>query len=110
VGESYDQGVVRERSESDRELSKLRQTADLTIRRVIANFDARASLDVAFDAAYPFAENPLGRQVWAEALRRLAPLIRTVAESYGRHGKYHSQSGLHTTIHARRKYGSSLYY
>ena len=54
------------------ERSTLLQTADVIIRRVLADADSTTDLADALNKAYPFGDDPQGRDIWLEALIRVA--------------------------------------
>jgi hypothetical protein len=61
------------------ELRRLKDIADLTVRRVIASFleYPSGSLNDMLERAYPFGDDPSGRQVWADTLLRYAQTLKT---------------------------------
>ena len=54
------------------QLLLIEQTAELIIRRVLADVKDTQSLPGALDRANPFGENPFGRHLWMDALLRHA--------------------------------------
>jgi hypothetical protein len=54
------------------ERSTLLKTADIIIRRVLADVDSGTDLAEALNKAYPFGDDPEERQIWLEALIRIA--------------------------------------
>ncbi len=73
------------------ELRRLKDVADLTVRRVVASFMEypSGSLNDMLDRAYPFGDDPCDRQVWANTIRRYARIIQspcTDSQPAHRHG------------------------
>lgn len=54
------------------ERSTLLQAADVIIRRVLADANGNTNLAEALNKAYPFGDDPQGKEVWLEALIRVA--------------------------------------
>ena len=52
--------------------SALLKTADGIIRRVLADAGSNTNLADALNNAYPFGDDPHGREIWLEALIRVA--------------------------------------
>jgi hypothetical protein len=57
------------------ELSTLEHIADIVIRRTIDEVGRGTELVAALERAYPFPDEPVFREAWAEALRRQGIII-----------------------------------
>ena len=54
------------------QLSTLKHVADIVVSRILANASDYEDVAAALEEAYPFGDDPYGKQVWLEALLRHA--------------------------------------
>ena len=54
------------------QLSTLKHVADIVVSRILTNASDYENVSAALEEAYPFGDDPYGKQVWFEALLRHA--------------------------------------